>query len=103
MNNEKTLNAKSCENEIRFMLDDKRGRLFLWRLIVEACHVFDVGFQHNAAAYSLLAKQDIGKILLNAAREIDLEKIQLAEREYHKLLEESATEEIQKDNFKLGV
>lgn len=75
------------DREIRFLLEHREGRVLLWRLVVELCHVFDSGYPHNAAAYSLLAKQEIGKLLLNLCREIDLEKTQQAEREYWELLE----------------
>lgn len=88
----RTLNAKHIDEEFKFLLGDRRGRIFLWRLLVETCHVFDSGYQHNAAAYSQLAKREIGLFLLNICRTIDLALTQQAEREYWELIERSKKE-----------
>lgn len=83
------------DREIKFILGSPLGRVFLWRLIYEICHTFDSEFQTNASAYVLLGKQQIGKRLLNALRAVNMEKTQLAEREYFELLEH---EKQQKEN-----
>lgn len=84
-----TFNAKHYEKEMKFMLDNPLSRIFLFRLITESCHTFDIGFAHNASAYSLLAKQDIGKVLMLFAKEIDLDKFNQAEKEYYQMIKTS--------------
>lgn len=77
------------EEEMRAMLATPKTRRFLFRLITEACHVFDVGFQTNAGAYCLMAKQDVGKTLMNFAKKIDLDKFNQAEKEYNQAIKNS--------------
>ena len=91
--NKLTINGEHYRQEIKFMLKHKPGRIFLMRLITEGCHVFDVGFETNASAYALLSVQDLGKKLMNVAKEIDFEKFQLAEREYRELIDQSRQEQ----------
>ena len=70
------------------MLDSRTLRVFLWRLIVEDCKVFQEDFPTNASAYCLLAKQEIGKRLLADAKAIDPDAVFAAEREYMDLMEQ---------------
>lgn len=85
-----SLNQQHYEQELRRMLAEPETRIFLWRLIAEDCHVFDTEFQHNATAYSLLAKQQIGKRLLADLKCIDASAVHKAEEEYDELLREDA-------------
>lgn len=89
MQQDRPLLATHLDRELEFLLAHREGRILLYRLVVELCHVFDVEYPHNAAAYSLLAKQEIGKKLLNACREVNPVQTQLAEREYWQLVEDS--------------
>lgn len=62
-------------------------RVLLWRIIVEDCKVFEESFPMNAAAYCLLAKQEIGKRLLADLKAVDPEAVHKAEQEYNDLME----------------
>lgn len=77
-------------NSLEIMLNNPALRVFLWRLIVEDCKVFDEGFPMNVQAYCLLAKQDIGKRLLADAKAVSLDLIFQAEKEYKELMELNA-------------
>jgi len=79
------MNQMHYKDELRTMLGSPVTRIFLWRLIVEDCHVFDVDFAFNASAYALLAKQSIGKRLLEDMKEISPELTLQAEMEYRTL------------------
>jgi hypothetical protein len=68
------------------MLGDEDLRVFLWRLIVEDCRVFQEDFPTNASAYSLLAKQEIGKRILADAKLRNPEAVFRAEQEYNDLM-----------------
>ena len=71
------------------LLANKTLRIFLWRLIVEDCRVFQEDFPMNASAYSLLAKQEIGKRLLADAKAIDPNAVFAAEQEYLDLMKQN--------------
>lgn len=71
------------------MLRDRELRVFLWRLLVEDCKLEEEYFPMNAAAYCLLAKQEIGKRLLHDAKAVDLKRVHQAEQEYQELLRET--------------
>ena len=77
--------------EIRYVLADERGRRFLWRLFTELFQLDVTSFPQNAGIYALCGKQQAGRILLRACREFDLDKVQLAEREYY-----AATDRVRK-------
>jgi hypothetical protein len=83
-------NELSFENEVRSLLSTEAGRIFFWRLIVEDCHVFQIEYPHNAAAYSLLAKQEIGKRQLEFAKRLCPELVIQAEKEFQALVEQEA-------------
>ena len=72
---------------LQTMLSSPVTRVFLWRLIVEDCKVFEEGFPMNASAYCLLAKQEIGKRLLADAKNESLDLVLQAEKEYIALME----------------
>lgn len=74
-------NALSC------ILANPLTRVFLWRLIVEDCKVFEEGFPMNASAYCLLAKQEIGKRLLADAKAVNPENVFRAEQEYNDMMD----------------
>lgn len=92
-----TLSGKHYKRELKFMLDNELSAVFLVRMIYESCHVFDVGFSTNASAYCLLAKQEIGKQLMNTLKQIDIEKFNKAEKTYLKIVKDSA-EKQKKEN-----
>ena len=87
----KTLNQMHYEEEIRTMLGNPVTRVFLWRFIVEDCHVFDTDAPLNASAYALLAKQSIGKRLLADMKAISPELTFQAEKEYNDLFRQTQT------------
>lgn len=80
--------GRACRDEIAYMLADPRGRRFLWRILTELCQLDVTSFPQNAGIYALCGKQQVGRILLRACREIDLEKTQQAECEYYALLDD---------------
>lgn len=73
-------------NALTVMLSNPTTRILLWRIIVEDCKVFVEDYPMNASAYSLLAKQEIGKRLLADAKNISLESVFQAEKEYIELM-----------------
>lgn len=70
---------------LRKALNDSDLRIFLWDLIETDCGAFERSYGHNATAYSLLARQQIGKMLLVELKDLDLEQVFQAEREYRQL------------------
>ena len=86
------MNQQHYKDELRAMLGSPVTRIFLWRLIVEDCHVFDVDFPFNASAYGLLAKQSIGKRLLEDMKAISPELTLQAETEYRTMLSYNKTQ-----------
>ena len=81
------LSQRACAEELKFILGNPLSRRFFWRLLTETLQIDVTSFPHNAAIYSLCGKQQAGKILLRAARVVDLDKTHLAEREYYDLQE----------------
>lgn len=80
------LNKQHYQDEIRVMLNSSVTRIFLWRLIVEDCKVFEADFAMNASAYALLAKQEIGKRLLEDMKRVSPELTFQAETEYNAMM-----------------
>ena len=50
-------------NDIRYVLNDKRGRRFLWRLLNE-CKVFESIWVPSAGIHYNAGKQDVGHFLM---------------------------------------
>lgn len=73
-------------NAIATAMESPAIRLLLWRFVVEDCKVFESGFELNARAYALLAKQEIGKRLLEDMKNYSLELTHRAEQEYMDLM-----------------
>lgn len=88
----KNRNQQHYEEELRTMLSSPVTRIFLWRFIVEDCKVFVTNFALNASAYTLLAKQEIGKLLLADLKAIDPEKVFQAEKEYNAMIAGNQTQ-----------
>ena len=80
-----SLNVQHYREELEAVLKSPVLRVFFWRLIVEDCRVFQSDFSLNASAYALLAKQEIGKRLLEDAKRINPKAVFLAEAEYNDL------------------
>ena len=87
-----SVNSDQFNESLRKVLNDKDLRILAWRLIVEDCKVFQVDYPMNASAYSLLAKQELGKRLLEDLRRIDLNLVHQAEKDYHELMANSDSE-----------
>ena len=82
-----TPNQRQYRNALETMLASSVTRVFLWRLIVEDCKVFEEGYPINASAYSLLAIQSIGKRLLADAKAVNAPAVYQAEQEYNQLMQ----------------
>lgn len=80
-----SLNVQHYREELEMILKSPVLRVFFWRLIADECRVFQSGFALNASAYALLAKQEIGKRLLEDAKQVNAEAVFLAEKEYGEL------------------
>lgn len=80
-------NQRQYRASLESMLSHTTTRIFLWRLIVEDCKVFEESYPMNAAAYSLLAVQSIGKRLLADAKSVDAAAVFKAEQEYNQLMQ----------------
>ena len=88
----KNKNQQHYEDELRAMLSSPMTRIFLWRFIVEDCKVFTTDFALNASAYTLLAKQEIGKLLLADLKAIDPDMVFQAEKEYNAMIASTKTQ-----------
>jgi hypothetical protein len=82
-----TPNQRQYRSAIEAMLSRSVTRIFLWRLIVEDCKVFEESYPMNASAYSLLAIQSIGKRLLADAKAVDAAAVFKAEQEYNQIMQ----------------
>lgn len=85
-------NSDQFNESLRKVLNDKDLRILAWRLIVEDCKVFQVDYPMNASAYSLLAKQELGKRLLEDLKRIDIGLVHQAEKDYHELMASNDSE-----------
>jgi hypothetical protein len=83
-------NWQQYEASLRKLLADRDTRIFFWRLIVEDCKVFQEDYPVNATAYSLLAKQSVGKRILADAKRVDASAVFRAEAEYNEFMEQVA-------------
>lgn len=81
-------NQRQYEASLRKLLADRDTRIFFWRLIVEDCKVFQEDYPVNATAYSLLAKQSVGKRILADAKRVDASAVFRAEIEYDEFMEQ---------------
>lgn len=77
------------ERAMRKALNDSDLRIFLWDHIETDCLAFARGYAHNATAYSMLAKQQVGKELLADLKAVDLRQVFRAEAEYRQLVEQN--------------
>lgn len=89
MDNGTKPNVAQYKEAMRKILSDRDLRIFLWSLIKEDCKVFQAEFPMNAQAYCLLAKQEIGKRLLEDAKRVNPSALLLAETEYNDLQEQT--------------
>jgi len=75
------------DKELRYILKDSLGRGFFMRMLYEDLGIYDSSFQCNATAYTILQKKQIGLRLLDQAKRVDFDKVQLAEKEYLDMIE----------------
>jgi hypothetical protein len=87
---ELTYNQRQYRESLTKLLGDRELRILFWRIICEDCKVFQEDFPMNATAYSLLAKQEIGKRLLADAKTVNAAAVFMAESEYNEMMEQSA-------------
>ena len=90
-----THSQKHYDEALRKILSDSTLRVFLWRVIVEDCKVFQEDFPTSDQAYCLLAKQEIGKRLLFDAKLRNPEAVFQAEKEYQDMMNQ---DQIRKDD-----
>lgn len=81
----KDLIQETRERALRKALNDEDLRIFLWDWVFRVCGVFDREYAHNATAYSQLARQQLGKILLAELKYVDPRLTFQAETEYENL------------------
>jgi len=74
-------------------LADPNIRLLLWHIVYDRLYVFEPGYNHNATAYSLLAKKEAGLQLLAWMKSVDPDMVNLAESEYNTLLKSGGNED----------
>lgn len=89
MDREMKPNVAQYRDALEKLLSDRDLRIFLWSLIAEDCKVFQVDFPMNASAYCLLAKQEIGKRLLEDMKRTNPAAVLMAETEYNDLQEQT--------------
>jgi hypothetical protein len=85
-------NSEQYTESLRKVLSDRDLRILIWRLIVEDCKVFQEEFPLNASAYTLLAKQEIGKRLLADLKSVNRDLVLTAEKDYEGLMAECLKE-----------
>lgn len=81
------ISREAAVEELKFILGHPLSRRFFWRLLTEHLLIDVTSFPQNAGVYALCGKQQVGKEILRAARVIDLDSVQKAEREYYELQE----------------
>jgi len=88
-----TWSGKHLEQEINFFLGAKIGRVCFMRMMYETFQIFTPNYENNASVYGKNARQAAGLELYNLAKEIDIKKVNLAEKEYREMIELSAKKE----------
>lgn len=78
------------DSAMRKIMADRDLRILMFQIIADECRVFDTSVPHNAGAYSLLAVQRIGKLLMANMKSVSPEGFLLAEKEYNELAERQA-------------
>lgn len=80
----------AIDREIKMMLETPTGRSFLMRMLYELFHIYDIGFPH-------MDLRDAGLKLRNLIASIDMDKLQLAEREYREALKKEEKVEVKNE------
>lgn len=88
MNDEKTSLDIYLESAMEKAMADPMIRVLLWHIICNGLHVFEPGYNHNASAYSLLAKKEAGLQILSWMKQVSPQGVYLAESEYNNLTDE---------------
>lgn len=66
---------------------DPHMRVLLYSIVADMLYTFDPGYNHNATAYSLLAKKQAGLQLLSWMKAVSPQGVFMAESEYNNLIE----------------
>lgn len=88
MSEERTVLDIQLEEAMEKVMGDPQLRVLFWHIITSFLHVFDPGYTHNAAAYSLLAKKQAGLGILEWMKQVSPRGVFLAESEYNNLANE---------------
>lgn len=81
-----TWSAKHLKQEVEYFLKDKIGRIWFMRMMYESFQIFTPNYENNASVYAKNARQAAGLEMYNLAKEIDVKKVNLAEKEYNEML-----------------
>lgn len=81
---------KHIEQEIQYFLKEKIGRICFMRMMYESFQIFTPHYENNANVYAAQARKSVGLEMYNLAKQIDIKKVNLAEKEYRELIELSA-------------
>ena len=86
MNEEKSPLGIYLESAMESAMADPKMRVLLWHVVADRLHVFEPGYNHNATAYSLLAKKEAGLLLLEWMKAVSPQGAFMAETEYNELI-----------------
>ncbi len=92
MNDERTALDIQLEKAMERAMNDPGMRLLLWNILTEHLYVFDPNYEHNAKAYSLLAKRQAGLNILAWMKAVSPQGTYMAESEYNNLANEQGGE-----------
>jgi len=76
------------ESAMEAAMADPKMRVLLWHIVYDRLYVFEPGYNHNATAYSLLAKKEAGLQLLSWMKSVSPQGVYMAESEYNNLTDE---------------
>jgi len=71
---------------------DPKIRVLLWHIVASELWVFEPGYNHNATAYSLLAKKEAGLKILAWMKRTNPQAVFVAESDYEMLAEQTEQE-----------
>ena len=83
---------QTLDDAMASAMADPKIRLLLWHIVSAELWVFEPGYNHNATAYSLLAKKEAGLKLLSWMKRVNPQGVFVAESDYELLAEQTEQE-----------
>ena len=95
-----TWNSEHLDKEIKYFFKERIGRICFMRMMYEQFKIFTPNYENNANVYAEQARRSVGLEMYNLAKDIDVKKVNLADKEYREMIElsaEKAKKEASKD------